>query len=351
MKKNYLTLNFRAMVLLFLMVVNGVSLSGQTYEEIVGNGWGIGGLTSGTATMTDLNNDGLIDLISKGGDGLLHFIQDSPNSESFTLFDSSFIVNTGISFNGVQTFSDIDGDGLLDLLVGRNTGDIVHYEQSSPGSFDFVWINDTFSGINESSVAPAITDLDGDGLLDMAVGSHQDRLHYEQASLNSYVFNLVPGTFSGLNIPYYSKPTFTDIDNDNLIDLLVGGNGGSGILRHFEQTSLNSLTFNYYPATFSGIVFENYTAPSVADFDSDGLLDIIAGSKYSIQLHLEQNSVGAAAFTVVNRSFIGIDVGRNAKPSVMDVDNDGLLDMLIGGGNGRFCHFEQINFESHIFEY
>ncbi|MBN1339383.1 MAG: VCBS repeat-containing protein [Bacteroidales bacterium] len=337
-----------------LMALIFTPSSAQVFEEIKDDFWGTGDIANGAATFTDLNNDGLLDLVTRGIDTyhLVHFIQEAPNSESFILSDSSFISYPQNSLYGVQTFYDIDGDGLLDMLVGKNSSGILHYEQSAQNSFDFTLISETFNGIAESSAKPAITDLDGDGLLDLVVGLNQSLLHYEQVSANSYSFQLVPGTFSGLSIPNNSNTFFTDLDNDGLIDMLVGGTVASeGVIRHFEQTAVNALTFNYFSATFNSLIKDPNTMPTVCDIDNDGLLDLIAGSYSSIQYHYEQSSPASTAFDLRSRFFIGMDVYSSSKPAITDIDHDGLLDMLIGNGGGRLFLFEQTSTGSTEFTY
>nr|NQU91119.1 VCBS repeat-containing protein [Bacteroidota bacterium] len=88
----------------------------------------------------------------------------------------------------------------------------------------FIEVTEYFNGIDVGfDAAPAINDIDGDGLLDLLVGQKIGGIHhYEQIGTNSTSFTLITSTFNSIDVGYRLSPTLVDIDGDGLLDLLVG---------------------------------------------------------------------------------------------------------------------------------
>ena len=68
-------------------------------------------------------------------------------------------------------FADIDGDGRVDLIVGRETGGAAVYRNSGTGAaIKFTELKDLAIGL-PSGAAPALADLTSDGVLDLVSGT------------------------------------------------------------------------------------------------------------------------------------------------------------------------------------
>ena len=252
------------------------------------------------------------------------------------------------SFNGIDaggystpTFTDLDGDNLLDMLVGKLDGKINHYEQNALNSTSFTLVTDYFNGIDVLDYSiPTFTDLDGDDLLDMLIGRSGGNIrHYEQNAVNSTSFTLITTGFSGSNEGSYSAPIFTDIDGDGLLDMFLGEQLGN--INHLEQNAVNSTSFTLVTESFNGIDVGLYSTPTFTDLNGDGLLDMFVGEADGNINHYEQDALNSPSFTLVTESFEEIDVGSRSAPSFTDLDGDGLLDMLVGEADGTLYHYEQ----------
>ena len=342
----------KRIALLFISCLFITNIYAQTFTETFENGWGQGMDRTGPA-IADIDNDGLLDLVVGDDDGTLKlYEQESVNSNSFTFITYNF---SGIEVDGDSrpTFVEIDNDGLLDLVIGAGDGRLYHYEQESVNSYNFVYIPGTINGIDVGSYsAPAFADIDNDGLLDLVITCYgMYTHHYEQSSPSSNNFDFITENFNG--IIFSHKPTFVDIDNDALLDFIIGGN--SGDFKHYEQESLNSYNFNLINPWFNLIPNCTEVLPSFIDLDNDGLLDFIIGEYKGDIYHCEQSSPNSYNFNLMpdlinpNR----FDVGRNAKPTIIDIDNDGLLDMIVGKyeelGDNTFDHYEQVSPNSDSF--
>ncbi|MGI4872848.1 MAG: beta strand repeat-containing protein, partial [Janthinobacterium lividum] len=265
--------------------------------------------------------------------------------------------NLNVGTNAAPAVMDVDGDGLLDLLVGNSDGIVARFEQTTANGSVFALVgNLTTNGTTDLSVgtyaAPTVSDVDGDGLLDLLVGNYDGIVaRFEQTTANGSVFalvgNLTTDGTTDLNVGTRAAPTVSDVDGDGLLDLLVGND--SGTVQRFEQTTANGSVFALVGnLTTNGTTNLNvgaFAAPAVSDVDGDGLLDLLVGNNSGIVARFEQTTANGGAFAFIGNlttdGTTALDVGTYAAPTVSDVDGDGLLDLLVGNGSGTVQRYEQ----------
>jgi hypothetical protein len=324
-----------------IVVFLSTHAAGQTYTEIFKGQWGYG-IDDSKPAVEDLDGDGLLDMILGAGDGTLHhFRQEEAGSENFILVSENFSY-IDVGTRSTPCFCDPDGDGLLDMIVGERTGNLNHYRQDAAGSLNFTLITDSFNGIavGDRSV-PHFHDLDNDGLLDLLVGEYEGNLnHYRQGSAGSMNFIPVTDNFNSIDVGYDSAPCVADPEGDGLLDLIVGENFGR--LYHYRQDATGSLTFSLVSNNFNGIQVDYLSAPCFTDPDGDGLLDLFVGSAGGPLSLYEQNAAGSPNFTQITDNFMNkIDVGFASTPAIIDLDGNGRLDLIVGEELGYLHHYEQ----------
>ena len=259
---------------------------------------------------------------------------------------------------GAPTLTDLDGDGRLDLLVGDGAN-VSRYVQSSATALTFAYAGKltASNGVplttsTNNSTAPAITDLDGNGLLDLllgSVGGYVER--YEQTAPQAFTFTslgpLTDGSASPavLNPGTNTAPTLTDLDGNGLLDLLVG-NAAGNVLR-YEQTARNATTFTSLGTVKRGslaIGVGTNAAPVLTDLDGNGRLDLLIGNATGTLAHYEQSAANSAAFVLGTPNPLTAVVLPGARPTVTDLDGDGLLDVLVGTNAGPIARLVQAPF-------
>ncbi|RYU94081.1 Ig-like domain-containing protein [Emticicia agri] len=260
----------------------------------------------------------------------------------------TFVEISGFESPGLQVVNmvpkliDLDGDGLMDMIIGEASGTLMHYKQSAPNSLSFTLVTNNFNNIDVGIASnPIFSDIDNDGLIDMIIGAYATIAHYEQAALNSLTFNLVTNTFNSISVSNGRlSPTFTDIDGDGLLDLVVGKSDGT--INHYEQASANSYTFNLVTSSFLGINLGSDASPTFTDFDKNGILDLIIGRTFSPIVYYKQAAVNSSTFNLVTNSFITITAGIYQNTAFGDLDGDGLSEMFIGQYIAHIKAYEQV---------
>ncbi|RMG82325.1 MAG: T9SS C-terminal target domain-containing protein [Bacteroidetes bacterium] len=263
----------------------------------------------------------------------------------------------------------LDGDSDKDLIVGDISAKIlIALTNGGDSSFaDMVSVDTLFPADNpvQMDVFPAgyYVDVDNDNIKDLIVSPNATNTieNYQSAWFfknngtdNNPAFQFIQNNFfqsQMLEFGTASFPAVTDINQDGLDDIIVGNYGyyanGSfnGRLAYLQNTgNLQKPKFKLVTDDFMLIGFYNYNAlaPAFGDLDGDGDQDMLIG-ELSGKLHYFENTSGAgnpANYVLASSSYFGIDIGDNPVPQIVDVDNDGLLDLLIGERGGTINFFK-----------
>ena len=187
---------------------------------------------------------------------------------------------------------------------------------------------------------PAFTDIDGDGDLDMLVsgydyGSYQSAFIFfenvgtpESPAFVSSNFEVNP---FGLQLNgYASTPAFADFDNDGDLDLVIGDLYIGGFLFYENTGTPDAPAFAAPLSNPFGLVSTGIELPTAADLDNDGDLDLLSGSTYSTVRYFENTGTPEApAFAAPVVNPFGLNpAGLVTIPDLADLDGDGDFDLL-----------------------
>jgi hypothetical protein len=180
-------------------------------------------------TLADLTGNGRLELLlGVWNEGVLFFMNDGTPQQPHWVQDTARTIRLTRGSNSTPALVDIDGDGDLDLFVGEASGTLNFYRNTGgPADPRFELVSDEFDGIDVGRRShPAFVDLDDDGDIDMVVGREEgggvvfrnDGTRTEPRFVRDE--NLL------LPLPPVGSPVFVDLDGDGRPELLSGNLSG-----------------------------------------------------------------------------------------------------------------------------
>lgn len=292
-------------------------------------------------TFCDLDLDGDLDLIYGTDNGDLYFYQNNGTIDS-PLFQHNKSYFSVIKVNGSSTvsFADFDSDGDYDLLSGSTLDKMQYLKNEGTNSNPkFTFSTMPFSSLNPGfRCSPVFVDIDKDNDYDIVSGADNGMIYCYINNGGSFSVNST--YFASIDAGYASAPAFADIDGDGDEDVLIGSETGSNyIFLVREGNNFNVTASN----PFNGITFPNYSRPSFSDIDNDGDSDLILGRSFG-ELNCYEN-IGNKQNAQWQRNDILVaemKAKQNSAPGFADLDNDGRIDCVIGEYDGNFSYFKNL---------
>jgi hypothetical protein len=304
----------------------------------------------------DLDHDGDVDLVVGDRAGTLHYFENTGGATSPKYVERTGAANPlngqHVGFFSAPVLGDLDGDGDLDLVAGEFDGTFAYFENTgsatSPAFVRRTGAQNPLDGRDVGySSTPALADLDGDGDVDLVAGDLDGTFHYFEntGSATSPGFAERTGAANPLDardVAYYSAPVLGDLDRDGDLDLVAGR--ADGTFAYFENTgSSTSPAFVARTGAASPLDGQDtggYSTAALGDLDGDGDLDLVAGGLEGNVLTFENLAGGMVERTGAANPLNGLNVGLISTPALGDLDGDGDLDLVEGGGDGTFRYFE-----------
>ncbi len=239
----------------------------------------------------------------------------------FTLTSANYDIDAG----------DLNRDGKPDILA-EGTGSYVfkNIHTTGPITLASLIADDTLSG---SFMNPKLEDFDGDGYLDVIAVNGL----YRKNNSTSTEISSLPNVSLGIGA---SNVDFADFNADGKIDMTLTSNGGGQLILLENRTTYDLANFTTGTfASFSQSI--TIAKPNVgggvvtADFDNDGLMDVVATNPASDNISIFRNA-GALKIDVTQFA-ARVDVTVSDNPGRIykgDLDADGKMDLVMYYGTG-----------------
>lgn len=282
------------------------------------------------------------------------------------------IIDTGAAWgHSSPCIEDLDGDGLKDLMVGDFSGTFRYYKNvgrsDAPVYMDMgkVQADGKDAKVNIYCCVggqPRFVDLDDDGIRDFISSSYDPGTCFYFRGLPDHKFAAPVELKDKAGVPvrssvkqkqdYQSFGSFyapVDWDADGDFDLLIGCFDGHLKLRLNEGDAKKYAFADENQTVEAGgkpLEVEKHCCPVIADWDQDGLWDILAGSDAgSVTWFRNTGSKTAPQFAAGNTLISKHDgngynqviwnedeivPGIRAQIEVVDYNQDGKLDLILG---------------------
>ncbi len=292
-----------------------------------------------TPAIGDIDGDGQKEIVIGGMDRRMHaWHADGTYVNGWPIDRAKNLYRDTISS---PALADLDNDGKAESIIGTNNyvkpacaNPYLFYVLRGDSTFFPGWPVQTTDNIASS---PAVGDLDGDGFLDIVVGTGNYDEHCGQAADGNkvYAWNRFGQPLPGWPRPtagnMETAPALGDIDGDNKLDVVIachdynnracntlyGWHGDGRALAGWPVPSLHP----DYPSTFS-----LWDGARLADIDGDGTVETLAVDGLDV-IAIKPNGTVVQPVKRMTRLY------HPPGLTITDLDHDGLLETIVIGKN------------------
>ncbi len=266
-------------------------------------------MQNSSPVLGDINGDGILEIVvAASNTGILYVLQDSVERIGSNLWYHGKLLwsyqVSGIIKSSPLLF-DINNSGTLDVIFGSWDSTLYALD----GNSGLLWSFPTGGMISSSPVAG---DIDNDGTIEIIVGSDDSCLYVLWWFDGSEKWKYKTGGM------IRSSPAIGDINGDDTLEIFVGSSDGK-----LYALSNGDTLWTYDAGDYI------YSSPALGYLDGDDTLDVVFGCHNSYVYALKGND-GSFLWSYKTDGYIDYQ-----SPALADIDGDGLLEVIIGSFGGE----------------
>ncbi len=311
------------------------------------------------AFASDFTGDGWPDVLLANTSGSALYVNPKGEARRWEVY-KGIIPPANTSQAEVNLLADVDKDGKLDLVyMTQQMG--LSWAKPDPANPTGTWIGVSVGGQGTYAAhGIGAGDINGDGRIDLLNGTGWWEQPASGPTTPNWTFHAGPFGNGGAEMAVY------DVNGDKLNDVVSARMAHGFGLNWYEQkrdasgaiTFVEHLIFKDYSTpdqNAGGVAFSELHGSTVADVNGDGIQDFIVGKRlwshhesfldpdpygapvlYAYMTVRDPKAPGGARFVP---ELINNAAGAGSQVAAVDMNKDGVVDVLTTGANGSFIFF------------
>ena len=262
-----------------------------------------------TPSVADLDNDNVLDIVTPLANGKVYAYDANGISKSgwpVSIGDVEDLYNSQV-INSSPQIADLDGNGTLEIIVGSTDKNL--YVLNNDGTLRWTYMTGDMI-LSTPSVADIDPSVEG---LEIAFGSGDSYVYL--LDMNG---NLIWRNATGWTVR--SSPTTGDIDGNGDLEILIGGDDDKLWAWHHNGSLVNG-----WPQIAGADLL---SSPSIGDIDGDGDLEVVIGSDDANVYAWHSNG------TPVDDWPKQTNMSVKGTPALANLDDDSALEVSVGDFSG-----------------
>jgi hypothetical protein len=307
---------------------------------------------SSSPTIADVNGDGVPEVVHGHQDGWLRVL-DIRTGVNIGHWPQPVSVRPGtaVAVDGSPAVGDLDRDGAAEIVAPAGStwkpnqpGGVVVFRRDGSVRCRFetrdygnVWANTPGGDGYGDGVysSPALGDVDGDTYPDIVFGGWDLHLHALDRNCRE-----LPGFPYNVEDSTWSSPALYDVDGDGRMEIFIGSDQFAGGFIDWSGGEFRALDWNgggvreLWKRRVDDVI---HSSAAIGDIDGDGGLEVVVGGG---NFYNRADGRRVHAFNINDGSTQGgfpftTGGATMSSPAIGDVNGDGVRDVVIGSNDGK----------------